>query len=102
MHTTVYYEYVNYTHRKRGGYVVEYKTVRRTSRYSLVTDIHVTDVQSGIQISGQTSEVSLFGCGLKSLELFTQGAIVTIKLVYRGEEVKAVITATHPYEARHV
>jgi hypothetical protein len=68
---------------------VEYESTRRTPRHSLVVDIEVTDVQSKIQIRGQTRELSLSGCGMEALRLFPKGTSVRITMSHKGTEVKA-------------
>ena len=65
---------------------MEYKSVRRTPRYSFVVDIELTDIQSGVQISGRTKQLSLLGCGLDALKLFPKGTNVKIKLSHQGAE----------------
>jgi PilZ domain len=49
----------------------------------------MTDVQSEIQISGRTKDLSLSGCGVDTLQLFPKGTRVRIRMSHKGAEVKA-------------
>jgi hypothetical protein len=69
---------------------VEYELARRTPRYSLVIDVELTDVQSGIQIKARTKQLSLFGCGVDALRLFPKGTNVRIRLFHSGADVNAL------------
>jgi hypothetical protein len=69
---------------------VEYESVRRTPRYSLIVDIEITDLQLEIQISARTKMLSLHGCGVDALKLFPKGTRVRIKLSHQGAEVMAL------------
>jgi hypothetical protein len=71
-------------------FAVERGLVRRTSRYTFVVDVEVTDIQSGAQIWGRTKQLSLLGCGVDALRLFSKGTNVSIKLSYQGAEARAV------------
>ncbi len=44
----------------------------------------MTDVQSGIQIRGQTKDLSLFGCTVDAANLFPHGTRVRIKIAHGG------------------
>ncbi len=44
----------------------------------------MTDVQSAIQIRGQTKDLSLFGCTVDAANLFPHGTRVMIKIVHGG------------------
>jgi PilZ domain-containing protein len=69
---------------------MEYEYIRVAPRHSFVADIEVTDVQSEIHISGRTEELSLFGCGVNTLNPFPKGTRVRIKLSRGGADVVAL------------
>jgi hypothetical protein len=69
---------------------LEYESVRRTPRYSLVVDIDMTDLQSEIQIRARTKMLSQCGCSVDTLKLFPKGTRVQIKLSHQGAEVNAL------------
>jgi len=69
---------------------VEYESVRRTPRYSLIVDIEIIDIKLEIQITARTKMLSLYGCGVDALKLFPKGTRVRIKLSHRGAEVIAL------------
>ncbi|MFI5450271.1 MAG: PilZ domain-containing protein [Candidatus Bathyarchaeia archaeon] len=69
---------------------MEYESVRRTPRYSLIVDIEITDVLLEIQIRARTKMLSTFGCGVDTLKLFPKGTSVRIKLSHQGAEVRAL------------
>ena len=56
----------------------------RTRRYSFVADIQLTDVQSDATIHEQTSDLSLFGCHIRTLKPLAVGTRVRIRIAYRG------------------
>jgi hypothetical protein len=56
----------------------------RARRYPFVSSIEVTDVDSEAKIWGQTSDLSLFGCGMKTRELLPKGTIVMVRIVHAG------------------
>jgi hypothetical protein len=67
-----------------------YEHSRSVPRYFLGADILIIDVQSGIQTTGRTVTVALFGCGVIASQVFPQGTNVEIVLSYRGADVKAL------------
>ena len=56
----------------------------RARRYPFVASIEVTDVDSEAQIWAQTSDLSLFGCGVKTRELLPRGTIVSVRIFHAG------------------
>lgn len=56
----------------------------RARRYPLVAYIEITDVDSEAEIKAQTSNLSLFGCSVKTRELLPKGTIVRVRIVHAG------------------
>jgi hypothetical protein len=56
----------------------------RASRYPFQANVELTDVQSETQITGRSSDLSLFGCHVNILKPFAPGTKVRIKIVHRG------------------
>jgi hypothetical protein len=52
----------------------------RARRYLLRANIEAKDVQSETQISGRTSDLSLFGCHVNTLKPLTPGTKIRIKM----------------------
>ncbi len=69
---------------------MEYESVRRTPRYSLILDIELVDLNSGVRVRAKTKMLGLFGCGVDSPKLLPQGAKVQVKLTQEGTEFKAL------------
>jgi hypothetical protein len=63
---------------------VGYEHPRLIPRYSFIVDIELTDVQSGIQISERTKDLSLHGCGVDTLRPFPKGTSVRITMSHEG------------------
>jgi hypothetical protein len=79
---------MQFTHSER-EWTLEYESVRRTPRHSLVVDIDMTDLQSEIQIRARTTMLCLLGCVVDTLELFPRGLSVNVRLFHGGAEVRA-------------
>ena len=62
----------------------------RARRYSFVTGIELTDVQSETQIRERTSDLSLFGCRVDTTKLFPTGTRVRIRIAHRGANFAAL------------
>lgn len=56
----------------------------RARRYTFAASIELTDVQSETHHTEQTSDLSLFGCRVDSLELLPAGIRVRVRIVHRG------------------
>ena len=54
----------------------------RARRYPFVAYIEITDVDSEAEIRAQTSDLSLFGCSVKTKELLPKGTIVRVRIVH--------------------
>jgi len=64
--------------------------LRLALRYPFVRDVEVTDVESGVQISGQAGDLSLFGCGVRSRNLFPQGTRVNVRISHARQNFEAI------------
>ena len=76
------------THSWRGE--VEYKSVRRTPRYSLIVDVEMTDALLEMQIRARTKMLSMCGCGVDSSMLFPRATSVRIRFFHQDAEVRAL------------
>jgi len=76
------------THSWRGE--VEYKSVRRAPRYSLIVDVEMTDALSEMQIRARTKMLSVCGCGVESSMLFPRATSVRIRFLHQDAEVRAL------------
>ena len=69
---------------------MEYKSVRRTPRYSLIVDVEMTDALSEMQIRARTKMLSMCGCGVESSMLFPRATSVRIRFLHQDAEVRAL------------
>jgi PilZ domain len=67
-----------------------YENERVVPRYRVDADIELTDAESGVQLRGRTSNLCLFGCGVKTLSNFPPGTNVSVKMIYEGTELFAL------------
>ena len=56
----------------------------RARRYPLVATIDVTDVESEIEVKGQITDLSLFGCHIYTGTPFTTGTKVRLRIAHKG------------------
>lgn len=56
----------------------------RARRYPLVAYIEIGDVDSEAKIRTQTTDLSLFGCHVKTRNLLPKGTIVRITIIHAG------------------
>ena len=54
--------------------------IRGAPRYSFMVEIELTELQSGIKIKARTKNLSLFGCGIDTMQPFPRGTKVRIEL----------------------
>jgi len=69
---------------------MKYQEARLAPRYSCAFDIEVTDLRSETQITEQTKDLSLFGCGVITSKPFPKGTRVRIKLSHGGADMAAL------------
>jgi hypothetical protein len=62
----------------------------RARRYPFQANIELTDVQSETQISGRTSDLSLFGCNVNTLKPLAPGTKIRIKIAHRNVNFEAL------------
>ena len=62
----------------------------RARRFSFHASIELTDLQSEAQTKEQTSDLSLFGCHVETLEPLPAETKVRIKISYRSENFDAL------------
>ena len=68
---------------------METPSIRRALRHSLIVDVEVTDLESGIQIRERTKDVNLYGCGVNTATTFPAGTKVVVKMICGLEKVTA-------------
>lgn len=56
----------------------------RARRYPFRVNIELTDMQTETQILGHTTDLSLYGCRVKTQEPFSTGAKVWVKIAHEG------------------
>jgi hypothetical protein len=62
----------------------------RARRYSFITSIELTDLQSETQTREQTSNLSLFGCHVDAGERLPTGTQVRVRIAHKGKIFEAV------------
>ena len=62
----------------------------RARRYPFVASIELTDIKSEEKLSGQTTEISLFGCRVEKAKLWPPETRVRIQIVHLGESFLAL------------
>jgi hypothetical protein len=67
-----------------------YDVLRLVRRYPFGGEVVLTDPQSESQLTGQTKEISLFGCSIDALKDFPRGTEVRITLLYQGAKMLAL------------
>jgi hypothetical protein len=69
--------------------MLEFEKKRQVPRYGLAVDAEVTDLESGVQLRGRTTDVAMFGCGVIALSDFARGTRVRVRLIRAGTEIIA-------------
>jgi PilZ domain len=65
------------------------RSTRRALRHSLIVDVEVVDLKSGIQIRVRTRDLNLYGCGVSPATTFPAGTKVMLKMAYGAEKITA-------------
>ena len=77
----------------KSDYIVRDETetqgTRRALRHSLAVDVEVIDLESSIQISEHTKDLSLYGCGVSTATPFPAGTRVMVKMVHGSKKIAA-------------
>jgi len=63
---------------------------RNTQRAAIIADIEVTEVVSGTRLSARTSDVSITGCYVDTLNPTAAGTDIRVRLVHAGEELNVL------------
>jgi len=56
-------------------------------RHSLIVDVEVVDLKSGIQIRERSKDLNLYGCGVSTATPFPAGTKVMLKMAYGREKI---------------
>lgn len=67
----------------------------RARRYSFVTSVELTDIQSETQIRGRTGDLSLFGCRVETSNPLRKGTRVRIRIAHGGANFVALGRVVH-------
>lgn len=62
----------------------------RARRYSFVAIVELTDLESGSHLRAETTNLSLFGCHIKTDKIWAMGTKVRIRIVYKGASFAAM------------
>ena|ERR1700693_4092460 len=62
---------------------------RRAPRYQFVAEAEIIDPLSNLSMKGQTSDVSLVGCFIRTTHSLPPGTEVQLQLKYKGTTLKA-------------
>ena len=62
----------------------------RARRFPFTANIELTDMETETEILGRTTDVSLYGCRVKTQKPFSTGAKVWIKIAHGGANFVAV------------
>lgn len=62
----------------------------RARRYPFHANVELADVQSEIQISERTSDLSLFGCHVEAVKPLAPGTKVSIRISHRSASFQAL------------
>ena len=66
---------------------MEPRPARQGLRHSVIVDVVVIDLESGIRIRERTKDLSLYGCGVRTATPFAAGTKVVLKIAYRAEKI---------------
>jgi len=66
---------------------MEPRSTRRALRHSLIVDVEIVDLESGIQLREPSKDLSVYGCGLSTATPFPAGTKVRLKMTYGLEKI---------------
>lgn len=71
---------------------------RRSPRSTFFANVEITELKSQIRVQARTSDLSLLGCYVDSLNPFPRGTQTRLQITYQKEsvEVEAVVVHTTP------
>lgn len=58
--------------------------IHRATRFPFAANIELTDVRSERVVAGRTSDLSVFGCYVRTTTPFPQGTKVTLRIAHEG------------------
>lgn len=58
--------------------------IHRASRFPFAANIEVTDIRSERAVTGHTSDLSVFGCFVRTPDAFPVGTKVTLRIMHDG------------------
>lgn len=68
---------------------MEPRSTRQAVRHSIIADVEIVDLESGIQLSERTKDLNLYGCSVSTATPFPAGTMVVLKMAYGEEKIKA-------------
>jgi len=68
---------------------MEPRPTRREPPHSVIVDMTIVDLESGIQIGVRTNDLTLYGCRVSTVTPFPAGTKVMLKIAYRQNKVTA-------------
>ena len=68
---------------------------RRATRYPLIAAVQIVELRTRASISARTSDLSLVGCYLDTLNSLPPGADVRLQIAYEGETFTTLGTVAH-------
>jgi hypothetical protein len=63
--------------------------LRRSPRYPFFASAEITELASGVRISGRTSELSRHGCYLDMMNPLSSKSVVEIQIIHDGQTFQA-------------
>jgi hypothetical protein len=78
-----------------GGNGMENRTTRRALSHSLIVDVQVIDLESGIHIRECTKDLNLYGCDVSTATPFAAGTKVVLKSANETENFTAFGKVIH-------
>lgn len=68
---------------------------RRATRYPLIAPVQIVELRTGVSISARTSDLSLVGCYLDTLNSLPPGAGIRVQIAHEGETFTTLGTVAH-------
>ena len=74
---------------------MEPRSIRREPPHSVIVEVKITDLESGIQIKVDTNDLTLYGCSVSIATPFPAGTKVMLKIAYRRKRITAFGKVIH-------
>jgi len=71
---------------------------RLASRNMLVASVEAEEIKSGMRISARTSDVSVYGCYLDTINTFSPGTPIRVHLTKANETVHSLAVVTYAHQ----